>query len=108
MPETSKRHSGLISAEPGTPQEVLDAAEAVRALVQGEIDGLMAENKRLEEQLEAAQQELRSIYERCQRCDSTIGIEQARELGRENFCTVCWDAPILRRPASSPASEPAL
>jgi hypothetical protein len=39
--------------------------------------------------------------DRCERCDSTIGIEQAREIGRENFCTVCWDAPIIRRRSAS-------
>lgn len=37
------------------PEEILKATETVRALVQGEIDTLMAENARLVEQLETTQ-----------------------------------------------------
>ena len=46
MPDVSKQHS----VPPVLPEEIAKAAEAVRALVQGEMDELMAENARLIEQ----------------------------------------------------------
>lgn len=45
------------------PEEIARAAEAVRAIVQGEMDELMAENRRLEEQFEIRDTAIRAAIE---------------------------------------------
>lgn len=100
--------SNQHSVAPVLPEEIAKAVEAVRAIVQGEMDDLMAENKRLEEQLEALQKALNEIVMDCLNHERRSEIERkaraalaasspaTKTHGRGCPCTPCqaedWDA----------------